>query len=277
MKKMIAIEDFKDIKYEKEANGIGTITINRPERRNALSALTFLELQSAFDHLEQDDDIRVVIITGNQEGNAFSSGAYMSPKMRDELTPEIRKLLDPTDRSQRNMARKIFDFPKPIVAAVNGLAIGGGITMLLIGADLIFASENAYLGFYFVQNAFMSEFASTFLLPFYVGFQKAKEIIYFGAKIEAQEAYKLGLVNKVLPLNELIPYAREQALKLITPKAPGLSIRLMRKALHDIFKDQIYKILDIENEGYTQLLKTSDVRIAMSARQKKIEPVFKGR
>lgn len=274
---MIAIEDFKDIKYEKEENGIGTITINRPERRNALSRITFLELEAAFDHMEHDDDIRVVIITGNQDGNAFSSGAYVSPKVMSEMTPELRKLIDPTDKSSKNMARKIFDFPKPIVAAVNGLAIGGGITMLLIGADLIYASENAYLGFYFVQNAFMSEFASTFLLPLYLGFQKAKEIMYYGAKIEAQEAFELGLVNKVLPLNELVPYAREQALKLITPKAPGLSIRLMRKAVHDMFKDQIYKILDIENEGYTTLLKSENVGIAMSARRNKTEPAFKGK
>ncbi|MFX0082867.1 MAG: enoyl-CoA hydratase/isomerase family protein [Candidatus Hodarchaeota archaeon] len=274
---MIAIEDFKDIKYEKEENGIGTIILNRPERRNALSPITFLELQAAFDHMERDDDIRVVVLTGNQEGNAFSSGAYMSPKAMSEMTPELRKMIDPTDKSSVRMAKKIFDFPKPIVAAVNGLAIGGGITMLMIGADLIYASENAYLGFYFVQNAFMSEFASTFLLPFYVGFQKAKEVIYFGAKIEAQEAFELGLVNKVLPLDELIPYAREQALKLITPKAPGLSIKLMRKAVHDIFKDQIYKILDIENEGYTTLLSTEDVGIAISTRLKKIEPEFKGK
>ncbi|MHA2390341.1 MAG: enoyl-CoA hydratase/isomerase family protein [Promethearchaeota archaeon] len=274
---MIAIEDFKDIKYEKEENGIGTITINRPERRNALSPITFLELESAFDHMENDDAIKVVIITGNQDGNAFSSGAYVSPKAMSEMTPEIRAMLDPTDRSSRNMARKIFDFSKPIVAAVNGLAIGGGITMLLIGADLIYVSKNAYLGFYFVQNAFMSEFASTFLLPLYVGFQKAKEIIYYGAKIEAQEAFELGLVNKVLPLKELLPYAREQAMKLITPKAPGLSIKLMRKAIHDMFKDQIYKILDIENEGYTTLLSSEDVGIAMAARRKKIEPEFKGK
>ena len=97
----------------------------------------------------------------------------------------------------------------------------------------------------------------------------------YAEKIEAQEAFELGLVNKVLPLNELLPYAREQALKLITPKAPGLSIRLMRKAVHDMFKDQIYKILDVENEGYTTLLKSENVGIAMSARIKKIEPVFK--
>jgi enoyl-CoA hydratase/carnithine racemase len=272
---MIAIEDFKDIKYEKEENGICTITINRPERRNALSRITFLEMESAFDHMEHDDDIKVVILTGNQDGNAFSSGAYVSPKVMSEMTPEIRKLIDPDDKSSKNMARKIFDFPKPIVAAVNGLAIGGGITMLMIGADLIYASENAYLGFYFIQNAFMSEFASTFLLPLYLGFQKAKEIMYYGRKIEAQEAYELGLVNKVLPLDELVPYAREQALKLITPKAPGQSIRLMRKAVHEMFKDQIYKILDIENEGYTTLLKSENVRIAMTARINKIDPVFK--
>ncbi|MFX1346707.1 MAG: enoyl-CoA hydratase/isomerase family protein [Promethearchaeota archaeon] len=272
---MIAIKDFNDIKYEKEENGICTITINRPERRNALSRITFLELESAFDHMEHDDDIKVVILTGNQDGNAFSSGAYVNPKVMSEMTPEIRKLIDPDDKSSKNMARKIFDFPKPIVAAVNGLAIGGGITMLLIGADLIYASENAYLGFYFVQNAFMSEFASTFLLPLYLGFQRAKEIMYYGGKIEAQEAFELGLINKVLPLDELVPYAREQALKLITPKAPGQSIRLMRKAVHEMFKDQIYKILDIENEGYTTLLKSENVGIAMTARLKKIEPVFK--
>ncbi|MHA2051634.1 MAG: enoyl-CoA hydratase-related protein [Promethearchaeota archaeon] len=273
---MIAIEDFKDIKYEKEENGICTITINRPERRNALSPITFLELHSAFDHMEHDDDIKVVILTGNQEGNAFSSGAYVSPKIEKEMTPEIRKMLDPTDRSTKYMAKKIFDFPKPVVAAVNGLAIGGGITMLLIGADLIYASENAYLGFYFIQNAFMSEFASTFLLPLHLGFQRAKEIIYYGKKIPAQEALELGLVNKVLPLNELVPYAREQALKLIAPKAPGLSIILMRKALHEMFKDQIYKILDIENEGYITLLSKPDVRIAMTARINKTKPEFKG-
>lgn len=274
---MIAIEDFKDIKYEKEENGIGTITINRPERRNALSPITFLEIEHALDHMEHDNDIRVVILTGNQDGNAFSSGAYLSPKVMGEMTPEIRAMLDPNDKSSRRMAKKIFDFPKPIVAAVNGLAIGGGITMLLLGADLIYASDNAYLGFYFVQNAFMSEFASTFLLPLYVGFQRAKEIIYYGAKIDAHEAFQLGLVNKVLPLNELVPFARKQALKLITPKAPGLSIKLMRKAIHDIFKDQIYKILEMENEGYTVLLQTEDVGIAMSARHNKKEPEFKGK
>ena len=272
---MIAIEDFKDIKYEKEENGICTITINRPERRNALSPITFLELEFAFEYMEHDDDVRVAVITGNQEGNAFSSGAYVSPKIQSEMTPEIIKMLDPTDRSSKRIARKIFDFPKPVVAAVNGLAIGGGITMLLIGADLIYASENAYLGFYFVQNAFMSEFASTFLLPLLLGFQRAKEIIYYGKKIEAQEALELGLVNKLLPLNELVPYAREQALKLITPKAPGLSIRLMRKAIHTMFKDQIYKILDIENEGYATLLSKPDVGIAALARREKKEPVFK--
>ncbi len=274
---MIAIEDFRDLKYEKEDNGICTLSFNRPERRNAISPVTWLELQSAFDHMERDDDIRVVIMTGNQDSNAFSSGAYVNLEAMRELTPEMKKMMDPTDKSQVTVARKIFDFSKPIVAAVNGLAIGGGITMFLLGADLIYMSDNAYLGFYFVQNAFMSEFALTYLLPLYIGFQKAKEIIYFGAKIEAQEALKLGLVNKVLPLSDLMPHAREQALKLITPKAPGLSIKLMRKTMHDIYRDQVYKMLDLENDCFATLLKSEDARIAMTARSKKIEPVFKGR
>ena len=238
---MIAIEDFKDLKYEKEENGICTITINRPERRNAVSALGFLELQSALDYAEQDDEIKVVILTGNQEGNAFSSGAYFGPKMMSELTPEIRKMMDPNDKSQRRSALKLFNFPKPIIAAVNGLAIGVGATLLLIGADLIYASDNAYFGFYFVNNAVINEFSSTFLLSLSIGVQRAKEILYFGGKIEAQEAHELGLVNKVLPLNKLVPYAREQALKLITPNAPGLAIKVMKKNVHDVLQDQIYK------------------------------------
>ena len=170
-----------------------------------------------------------------------------------------------------------WKFSKPVIAAVNGLAVGAGITMVLAGADLIYMSDDAWLGFYFVKRAVVPEFSLSFILPFYVGFQKAKEIVYFGDKIAAKEAEKLGLVNKVLPPNELMPYAREQALRLIPPKGPSLSIKLMKKTMHDYFKDILSRTLDLENEGLRELKKTHDFRESMKALGQRREPNFKGK
>ena len=102
-------------------------------------------------------------------------------------------------------------------------------------------------------------------------------MVYFGEKITAQEAYNLGLVNKVLPLDELMPYTREQALRLIPPKGPSLSIKLMKKTMHAYFTDILSKTLDLENEGLAASLKTSDFRASLKSLVTKKEPKFKGR
>ena len=94
----------------------------------------------------------------------------------------------------------------------------------------------------------MPDFAISYLLPFLIGFQKAKELLFFGDKITAHEAEEMGLINKVLPKNELMPYAREQALRLIPPKGPSVSIKLMKKTMHAYFRDIIEKQLDLENK-----------------------------
>jgi len=271
------VEDFKDIIYKKEENGILTLTINRPERKNAMSAITFLEIRTALDAAAEDDEIKVVILTGCEEANAYSSGVYFSPKMFKEMDPEIMKELDLNDRSEMGTCRKIFNFPKPLIAVINGLAIGAAFTMSLVGADLIYMADDAYIGFYFVNRALHAEMSSTFLLPFYVGFQRAKEIIFFGEKISPQEALDLRLVNKVLPREELMPFAREQALKLIAPKAPGMAIKMMKKSLQDFFREDIFNITDLENDHMGKLFKTKDFRISLNSLATKKEPVYKGR
>jgi len=271
------IEDIKDIIYEKEENGICTITINQPKRRNAMSFLTFLEIETVLADMEKDKNAKVLIITGCEEANAFSSGGYFNMNLYPQLPPEILEEIDLTDIAIKRLCMKFWNFSKPVIAAINGLAVGAGFTMPLAVADLIYISEDAWIGFYFVKRAIIAEFSSHFLIPYYIGFQKAKELLYFGKKITAQEAYDLGLVNKVLSNEELMPFVREQALKLIPPRGPSLAIKLMKKTMHDYFYDILSRTLDLENEGLRALFKTHDFRESLKALGQKREPSFKGK
>ena len=271
------IDDFEDILYEKEENGICTITINRPERRNAVTHVSFLEIFTVLKDMEMDKNAKVLIITGNPEGNAFSSGGYFEPNYFEKVHKEIRMEIDLTDIAQKRLCMALWKFNKPVIAAINGLAIGGAITMPLSGADLIYIAEDAWLGFYFSKRAIIPEFSASFMLPFLVGFQKAKEICFFGDKISAQKAFELGLVNKVLPKEELIPFARQQAMRLIPPQGPSLSIELMKKTMHAYFIDILDKTLDLENKGLRKMFGTKDFNESMNSLKEKRAPIFIGR
>ena len=273
------IEDFEDIIYKKEENGICTITFNRPERRNALSFVTFLEIQTVLDDMEKDKNARVLIMTGSPEGRAFSSGGYFNMKMVTEIPKDIMKDIDLKDIAQKKICMKFWNFKKPVIAAINGLALGAGFTMPLACADLIYMADDpeTYLGLIFVKRAIIPEFGLSFLLPFYVGFQKAKELLYFGDKIHAKEAEKLGLINKALPPEELLPFVRKQAERLIPPKGPSLSLKLMKKTMHDYFREIISSTLDKENEALQAAFKTHDMRESTKALMQKREPIFKGK
>ncbi|MFX1376574.1 MAG: enoyl-CoA hydratase/isomerase family protein [Promethearchaeota archaeon] len=274
---MMKIEDLSEVIYEKEENGICTLTFNIPERKNALSYVTFLEIWTVLDDMEKDKNAKLLIITGCKDANAFSSGGYFNVKYITSIPPEIMKEIDLMDVAQKKLCMKLWNFNKPVIAVINGLAVGIGITLPLVGADLIYMSEDAWLGFYFVKRAVVPEFSSSFILPFLLGFQKAKEIIFFGDKITAYEAEKLGLVNKVLPPDELIPYAREQALRLIPPNAPSLALNRMKKVMHNFFKDILSKTLDLENEALRASVETSDFRAATKSLITKKDPLFKGK
>lgn len=273
------IEDFEDIIYTKEENGICTITFNQPKRRNALSYVTFVEIRTALDDMAKDKNARVLILTGSPEGRAFSSGGYFNMKMVTEIPEEIMKEIDLMDIAQKETCMKFWNFKKPVIAAINGLALGAGFTMPLACADLIYMANDpeTYLGLIFVKRAIVPEFGFTFLLPFYLGFQKAKEILYFGDKIYAKEAEKLGLINKALPPEELLPFVRKQAERLIPPKGPSLALNLMKKTMHDYFRDIISRTLDKENEALQAAFKTHDMRESTKALMQKREPIFKGK
>ncbi len=271
------VEDFKQIKYEKEDNGILTVTLNWPERKNALSPLGLLEIWYAVDAAEKDPEVKVMILTGCEEANAFSSGGYFSQDMLEGIAPEVRKEIDLRDMASKKICLKFWDFSKPVIAAINGLAVGGGFTFPIICADLSYMADDAWFGLFFVKRAVMPDFATTVLLPLMIGMNRAKELFYFGDRLSAQEAERLGLVNKILPKDELMPFVREQALRLIPPKGPTLAIKLMKSAIHSYFRDFIEKQMDLENESWTKTIRSKDFSESLKALKERRESEFIGK
>jgi len=277
--------EFRDVLYEKDDDtGIVVVTMNTPKRKNAISSITGLELWWAADIFEKDDTALAMIITGAKDPDiddpakeAFSSGGFFSPDVTESIGEDVLDQLDPKDIAAKRLVEKMWYIDKPVIAAINGLAIGMGFTMPLSCADLIYMSEHAWIRLPFVRLNILPELASTFILPRLVGMQKAKEIMYFGEDITAEKAYELGLVNKVIRHDELLPYAKAAALKLIPPNGPGMAVRLTKRALHRQLCSDISRALDEENIGLNQAFKSEDFIEAVTARIQKREPVYKGR
>ena len=278
------VDEFNNIIYEMDAKtGIVTVTINRPEIKNALTILVLLELYWAADAVENDSSVKAMILTGGKSANrkdpageAFSSGGYFNLADLEALDDKTKANIDLTDIAQKRLCLKMWQLEKPVIAAINGLAIGGGFTIPLAVADLIYISEHAWVKLPFINLGLLPELASSYLLPRLVGFQRAKEIIFFGEQISASKLSEMGLVNKVLPHDDLVPYATQMALKLIPPRGAGLATRLAKKALHKPLIGAVTRALDIENEGLNKAIGSVDFWEALAARQEKREPVFKG-
>jgi enoyl-CoA hydratase/carnithine racemase len=279
------VDEFTNIVYEKDAEtGIVTVTINRPEIRNALTLVVLLELYWAVDNIEKDDTVTAMIITGaktpdsdDPTGEAFSSGGYFNLADFESLDEKTKGEIDLTDIAQKKLCLKFWQLDKPVIAAINGLAIGGGFTVPLACADLIYVSEHAWVKLPFINIGLIPELASSYLLPRLVGFQRAKEIIFFGENLPAPKLYDMGLANKVLPHDELIPYAKKMASKLIPPQGAGLAARLAKQAFHKPLIEAVTRALDIENEGLNKTIASADFWEALAARKEKREPVFKGK
>ncbi len=275
--------DFSDISYELDSDGIVTVMMNTPKRKNAISGLTALELKWAAKHFKDDDQALAMIITGapdpdsGPDRQAFSSGGYFVPGVYDDVPEEIMAQIDQTDIAMKGTVLEFFGCDKPVIAAVNGLAIGGGITLPLAVADQVYVSEHAWARLPFASLGIAAELGSTHMLPRLLGLQKAKELFFFPDTLDAQTLLELGLANRVLPHDQLLAYAREQTLKLIPPRGAGASIRAMKRIIHAQKTDDLTRALDLENEALNQLMKSEDFVEGLMARVEKREPVFKGR
>lgn len=259
---------FEDIIFKKRKDGICYIILNRPERRNALSQQTFLEIEQALIKLNRDDEVKVLILTGCKEANAFSSGGYLDLKFSI-----------PNTRAPQQSVKKVpfWEFKKPVIAAINGLAVGAGITMPLLCADLLYMSDQAWIQFNFVHRGIMTQSAMSYILPLTMGFQKAKEILYYGNKIDAHLAETLGLVNKVVAHNKLLSYAEANARKLIKANKGLYSLNSIKSIIQQNFRTPILTTHELEKSYNRQLFRTHDFREGIRALKKKRTTHFKGK
>jgi len=221
------------------ADNILTITLNRPDKLNAFNATMQRELIDAFDIADKDDNVRVIIVTG--AGRAFCAGADLSSGAdtfdRDARRGPVRRLpnggVDYGDPNARDgggqVTLRIFKCLKPVIAAVNGAAVGIGVTMQL-AMDIRIASESARFGFVFSQRGIVPEAASSWFLPRIVGISQALEWCYTGRVFPAQEALAGRLVSKVVLPDELLTTARGIAREIVTKTAP-VSVALIRQMM----------------------------------------------
>ncbi len=247
-----------------EQNGsVSIITINRPESLNALNAKTIAELSSALDELALSLQTRVVILTGSGE-KSFVAGA------------DIKEFSDYTEKEAENLARngqqtlfnKIENFSKPIIAAVNGFALGGGLELAL-ACHIRYASENARLGLPEVTLGLIPGYGGTQRLPKLVGKGWANEIIFSAKMINAEKAKEIGLVNEVFPISELLPKTIELA-TLISRNSP-LGIAKAIKAVNLSDSDLGY---ESEIKSFAELFELEDKKEGVAAFLEKRKPVF---
>ena len=209
------------------ADGILTITMNRPDRLNAWTPTMARELMSALDRADADDDVRVVIVTG--AGRGFCAGADLISG-GDTFDPRRRGSADGVPRDNGGQfTLRIFDLTKPVIAAINGPAVGVGATMTL-PMDIRLAADTARMGFVFARRGIVPEACSSWFLPRVVGISRAMEWVATGRVFGAEEALQAGLVRSVHAGDELLAAARELAAEIVENTAP-VSVALARRML----------------------------------------------
>ena len=211
------------------ADGVLTITLNRPDKLNAFTPRMMHELIDAFDHADSDDAVRVVIVTG--AGRAFCAGADLSGGSGtfDHTQSGEPDTVDTHRDGGGLVTLRIFESKKPVIAAINGPAVGVGITMTL-PMDVRIAAVGAKMGFVFAKRGIVPEACSSWFLPRLVGISRAAEWVYTGRVFTAEEAHVAGLVRNVLPTEGVVPAARELAREMIDGTS-AMSVALSRQML----------------------------------------------
>ena len=248
--------------------GIATITFNRPKAMNALNSALLGELSQALDQVAGDEQIRVLVLTGAGD-KAFVAGADI--KELAVLSPLQAKLVV---QKGQGIINKIGSLTIPAIAAVNGYALGGGMEMAL-GCDFIYASENAGLGLPETTLGLIPGYGGTQRLPRLIGANQAKEMIYTGKMISAQQALAMGLVNKVFPAEELMPAVMKTA-RSIAEKGK-VSIRAAKEAVNFGLNVDLATGLKMEQDGFVTCIISEDAKEGTGAFIEKRKAVFKGR
>lgn len=258
---------FETIKVEK-ADGIATIALNRPDALNAVNQDMHHELEEAFEIVAHDSEVNVVVLTG--EGRAFSAGGDvrgMKARLDDRSAPR------PTLDGPRRIIRNLVDIPQPVIAAVNGDAIGLGATLALF-CDIIIAAEKARFGDPHVRVGLVAGDGGAVIWPLLAGAAKAKYYLLTGDLLSATEAERIGLVTKVVPADEFKTSVSELARRLA--KGPPKILQWTKLAANKRIKDEVNLVLDASLAVEFLGMETNDYAEAINAFIEKREPKYTG-
>jgi enoyl-CoA hydratase len=260
--------EYDNLLLEIDGDGISTVMINRPKALNALNAATVYELDKVFDELAANPAVKVVIITGSGE-KSFVAGADIL-EMKDKTAIEGRQW----GQLAQAVFSKIENLPKPVIAAVNGYALGGGCE-LAMACDIRIASEKAKFGQPEVSLGIPPGFGGTQRLPRLVGKGRAKELLFTGDMIDAAEAYRIGLANQVVAPEELIGKAKAMAYKILS-KAP-IAVQVCKSAVNTGLDVDLHSAIAYEAEVFGLCFATEDQKEGMAAFIEKRKATFIGK
>lgn len=259
--------NFETVLLEK-SEGIATITLNRPKSMNALNALLLKELDQIVTDIESDDSISVAVITGAEK--FFAAGADITEinTVNDPLS--ARRFLKPI----QDTITKVEDMWKPVIAVICGFALGGGCELAL-ACDIRVAADNAMFALPEVKIGVIPGGGGTQRLPRIVGAGRAKELMYTGDMIDAQEAYRIGLVNKVYPLASVMEEARKLAVKIA--KQPRAGVAALKQCVNQGMNMDVKNGIAYEARSFEILFSTEDQKEGIRAFVEKRKPVYKNK
>jgi len=260
--------NYQTIVVSKTAEGVATLRLNRPEKMNALDMDMRAELIVAAKEMAADDSVRVVVLTGT--GRAFCGGGDVS-SMPLEATPFTgRKRLV----KLHDLLITLTTMEKPVISAINGHAVGAGCNLALAG-DIIIANEKAKFGQVFVNVGLVPDMGGAFFLTRAVGLYKAKELVFTGELIDANEAQRIGIVNRVYPSEEFDNAVSQLAAKFT--KAPTRALGLAKLLLNKSFENSLPSMLDLEMYAQSAMMQSEDFKEGVRAFLEKRPPVFQGK
>lgn len=256
-------------------DGVAVLTMNRPDRRNAMTGEMVDAMARVLAQLEVDDDVGCIVLTG--AGGAFCAGGDVkSMAGEDGAGPPVPydAMVHRQRLNQRATSGKLYEIPKPTIAALPGAVAGGGLSLAL-ACDLRYAADTAFLTTAFAKVGFAGDYGGTWFLTRLLGSAKARELYYFSDRLPAAEAERLGLVNAVFPADQLEAEVRARATQLAN--GPRVAYRYMKENLNRAVHGELGECLDMEAAHHIHTGRTEDHREAARAFVEKRPPRFVGR